>query len=413
MSHHRAFVAVLGMLLVNSVRAQAPAEPFLPNSPHRVLTVSGQPDSLYLIEEDKPLSAEVEGPGLIELTLRRVIFTGDPPVQPTSVRVFLDRVMQPPITFRRAREEKLIFVDEPRFSPSAPRDAKIAVPAGAHVLELSVGGGTVAVAVSMRLRVASALAPDSLGSKEALPPLEDIPVTDSAVDPPPSVPTPAPEVEPAAAPVPAPDLEPPATPEPPAYDPLPGSSPGLSAPPSTADARVTPHPTRRVATADLGLGLSTTFINLGGPSLALHLGGRYIPPWLDGQLRLGADLAMTRYALRSSGSEPPVLDAANWVFPLLAVAAFAPKLPLDWLELELGAGLGLALSAATTRYQGRDRSAAGFGGAAALFAEVAIPLGPAAACARLQLDAISASNDLMVRFNYLGGSALIGARMWF
>jgi hypothetical protein len=171
-------------------------------------------------------------------------------------------------------------------------------------------------------------------------------------------------------------------------------------------------PVQRVATVDLGFGLSTTFVGLGGASPAMRLGARYIPPWLDGQLRLGVDLAGARYSVRSAG-DSAALDANNWVLPLLAVAAVAPRLPTRWLELELGAGVGLAVNVASLRYQGLDRSSAGVGGAAAVFAEAALPLGPVAACARLQLDAISASNDIFRRFNYLGSSALVGARWWF
>ena len=209
-----------------------------------------------------------------------------------------------------------------------------------------------------------------------------------------------------------PSSPPPAEPPSPA-DPTP-STPAPAASPASADTvQAVEALASRVATVDVGLGLSTTWLGLGGLSPALRLGARYIPPWLGGQLRLGADLAMARYSVRSAGAEPSVLDASNWVFPLLAVAAFAPQLPTRWLALELGGGVGLALSAASLRYQGVETGSAGVGGAAAVFAEAAIPLGQGAACARLQLDAISASNDIFRRFNYLGGSALVGARWWF
>jgi hypothetical protein len=161
---------------------------------------------------------------------------------------------------------------------------------------------------------------------------------------------------------------------------------------------------------DAGVGLSTTFINLGLPSPTLRAGLRYRLPWLDRQLSVGLDFGLVRYALFTASTAPVYLEAANWILPLQLTAGFAPHIN-SWLHLEGGLSGGVAFNYATVAYRGLERDSRGVGGVAALYGEAGIRLGPGIVFGRLQGDAVSASNTIFVHFDYLGGALLAGYRL--
>lgn len=405
------------LLVAAVLRAQGTPVPLLPSTPHRVLQVSGDPANYYLIEEDKPLEAACDGPGLLTLTARRAIMSTDPPVATTSIRVAIDDDVKPPLVFRRAREEGAKFVDETRFFPSAPRSIKLAVPGGSHLLKIALGQQTYGVAVALTFTPVAAVA---RAADPALPPLEplvrpppprELAVEEDAAATPPASATsvPEPPVEP------APPSEPPVEPAPPPEPPpaaIATSAPAAPPAPALGKVAARSRPARRQLGLgiDAGIGLATTFINLGGPSPTLRAGARYLLPWLDRQLSIGLDVGLVRYALFTAPDAPSYLEATNWVLPLQLTVGFAPHIK-DWLHLEGGLSGGVAFNYATIDYRALQRDSRGVGGVAALYGEAGVRLGPGIVYGRLQGDAVAASNTIFNHFDYLGSSLLAGYRL--
>jgi len=402
-------------LIGSALRAQTTPVPLLPSTPHRVLQVAGDPANYYLIEEDKLLEAACDGPGLLTLTARRAIMSGDAPVATTSLRLVLGDEVKPPLVFRRAREEGTRFIDETRFFPSAPRTTKLAIPAGSHLLKISLGAQTYAVAVALTFTPVAAVA---RATEPALPPLEplvrpprQLAVEEESAATAPASAASAPKSEPllAAKAESEPASTPASAPSPEVALPAAPAVPTVPAEPALAKAA---RPARRHLGLglDAGVGLATTFINIGVPSPTLRAGGRYWLPWLDRQLSVGLDMGLVRYALFTAPTAPQYLEAANWILPLQLAVGYAPHLN-DWLHLEAGLSGGVAFNYATVDYRARLRTSRGVGGVAALYGEAGVRLGPGIVYARLQGDAVSASNTIFNHFDYLGGSLLTGYRL--